>query len=179
MIDAVIEAKEGAERMATPAVGEDIEDNCSRCGDVWHAVMAKVGDRIAKVVCKRCGSKHSYRGDTGVEAANTSSFASSKTAPKARRKTKTAPVAALVAPAFDPSKAPRPYSPRDGYLPGERIVHPSFGVGVVAATPGPGKVDVVFPEGARTLACAKAESTLERPVAASNVPIGDRPPGAK
>jgi hypothetical protein len=166
--------------MATPAVGEDIEDNCSRCGDVWHAVMAKVGDRIAKVVCKRCGSKHSYRGDTGHVVENTSSYASSSTASKTtRRKTKAAAVVVPVAPEFDPSKPPRPYSARDSYLPGERIVHPTFGTGVVASTPGPGKVDVVFPEGARTLACAKAESTLERPVAASNVPIGDRPPGTK
>jgi len=28
---------------------------CGRCGQVWHVVMAKMGDRIAKVVCKRCG----------------------------------------------------------------------------------------------------------------------------
>lgn len=166
--------------MATPAVGEDIEDNCSRCGDVWHAVMAKVGERIAKVVCKRCGSKHSYRGDSGPTVESQSSYASSPTAPKSRtRKTKTAAVVVPVAPDFDPSKPPRPYSARDSYAPGERIVHPSFGTGVVASTPGPGKVDVVFPAGARTLACAKATSTLERPVAASNVPIGDRPPGAK
>jgi hypothetical protein len=50
---------------------------------------------------------------------------------------------------------------------------------VVANSPGPGKVEVVFPEGNRTLACAKAESTLERPVAVSNAPIGDRPPQDK
>ncbi len=39
-----------------------------------------------------------------------------------------------------------------------------------------GKVDVVFPSGSRTLACAKTESTLARPVAVNNAPIGDRPP---
>ena len=32
--------------MATPGVGEDIEDLCTRCGDTWHVVMAKVGDRV-------------------------------------------------------------------------------------------------------------------------------------
>ena len=48
--------------MPTPGVGDDIEDVCSRCGDTWHVVMAKVGDRIAKVVCKRCGGQHGYRG---------------------------------------------------------------------------------------------------------------------
>ena len=34
---------------------------CGRCGQVWHVVMAKMGDRIAKVVCKRCGGHHRYR----------------------------------------------------------------------------------------------------------------------
>src|SRR5437660_1773789 len=47
--------------MATPAVGEDIEALCGRCGQVWHVVMAKMGDRIAKVVCKRCGGHHGRR----------------------------------------------------------------------------------------------------------------------
>ena len=28
----------------TPAVGADIESLCSKCGDVWHVVVAKVGD---------------------------------------------------------------------------------------------------------------------------------------
>ena len=34
---------------------------CGRCGQVWHVVMAKMGDKIAKVVCKRCGGHHRYR----------------------------------------------------------------------------------------------------------------------
>jgi hypothetical protein len=49
----------------------------------------------------------------------------------------------------------------------------------VASSSGPGKVDVVFPSGVRTLACSKVISTLERPTTVSNAPIGDRPPGGK
>jgi ribosomal protein S27AE len=165
--------------MATPGTGEDIEDVCSKCGDVWHVVMAKVGDRIARVVCKRCGSQHAYRSGAS-SAPETSGPAASKKGPSMRRKTtKSAVPEPIAAPAFDPSKAPRPYSPRDSYATAERIVHPTFGTGVVAATPGPGKVDVVFPNGVRTLACAKTESTLERPTTISNAPIGDRPPSPK
>jgi hypothetical protein len=165
--------------MPTPGVGDDIEDVCSRCGDTWHVVMAKVGERIAKVVCKRCGGQHSYRGPDG----SGQSVGSPSTGGKRmmRRRTTKPNLDAVVAPppVFDPDKPPRPYSARDLYAPGERIVHPTFGTGVVAAAPGPGKVDVVFPSGSRTLACAKAESTLARPVAAANVPIGDRPPDGK
>ena len=34
------------------AVGADVEALCSKCGDVWHVVVAKVGDQIVKVHCK-------------------------------------------------------------------------------------------------------------------------------
>jgi hypothetical protein len=163
--------------MATPGTGEDIEDVCSRCGDVWHVVMAKVGDRIARVVCKRCGSQHAYR--SGSSTAETSSSTGKKSLSMRRKPAKSSIPEPVTAPTFDPSKPPRAYSPRDTYLTSERIVHPTFGTGVVAATPGPGKVDVVFPSGVRTLACAKTESTLERPTTVSNAPIGDRPPSPK
>jgi len=49
----------------------------------------------------------------------------------------------------------------------------------VAGSPGAGKVEVIFPSGPRVLACAKAVSTLARPVAVSNQPIADRPPQPK
>ena len=52
----------------------------------------------------------------------------------------------------------------------------SFGTGVVSGSPGPGKIEITFPAGARVLACAKVASTLERPTAAVNVPVADRPP---
>jgi len=160
--------------MATAGVGQDIEDICTRCGDTWHVVVAKVGERVIKVVCKLCGSQHNYRGESS--SGSTAGSSSSWGASRRRRTTKRAVVTPPPAPTFDPSKPPRAYSPQGTYAVGERIVHPSFGTGVVAGTPGPGKVDVVFPAGNRTLACAKAVSTLERHVAAANVPIADRPP---
>jgi hypothetical protein len=163
--------------MATPGVGQDIEDICTRCGDTWHVVMAKVGERVVKVVCKLCGSQHNYRGESNGAAAGSSSSSSSWGGGRRRRTVKRAAPTVPAAPEFDPTKPPRAYSAKGTYLPGERIVHPTFGTGVVAGSPGPGKVDVVFPAGARTLACAKAASTLERPIAVANVPIADRPPG--
>jgi hypothetical protein len=167
--------------MATPGTGEEIEDVCSKCGDVWHVVMAKVGDRIARVVCKRCGSQHAYRSGSSSADSSASPAAGKKGLTMRRKTTKSSVPEPIAAPTFDPSKPPRAYSPRDAYAIAERIVHPTFGTGVVAATPGPGKVDVVFPvpTGVRTLACAKVVSTLERPTTVSNAPIGDRPPSPK
>src|SRR3954465_839966 len=117
--------------MATPGVGQDIEDICTRCGDTWHVVMAKVGERVMKVVCKLCGSQHNYRGENnGAAAGSSTSSGGSWGSARRRRTTKRNVPVVPAAPTFDPSKAPRAYSPQGSYLAGERIVHPSFGTGV-------------------------------------------------
>lgn len=161
--------------MATPAVGEDIEALCGKCGDVWHVVMAKMGERIAKVVCKRCGGHHLYRTSEGAPNVNDTISSSSGKSRVARPRVAAAPAPAPV-PAFDPSKPPRPYAPSDSYHTGDRVSHPKFGVGVVTGAPGQGKVEIAFTTGRRVLATARVASTLERPTMASHVPIGDRPP---
>ena len=165
--------------MSTPGVGEDIEDICTRCGDTWHVVMAKVGERVAKVVCKLCGGQHNYRGDQQPAAAASGGSGSAWGRPRKRRITRSNPITPPSAVVFDPRKPPRAYSPKEGYLPGERVTHSTFGIGVVSGAPGPGKVEVHFPSGMRTLACAKAVSTLERPVAALDVALPDHPPEPK
>lgn len=157
--------------MATPGVGEDIEDICLRCGDTWHVVMAKVGDRVVKVVCKRCGGQHDYRGDYSEEPARPRKKQWGR--PRRRRPRRAAPAPAVAQ--FDPSKPPRSYSPQGSYLPGERLIHVSFGVGVVTSLPGPGKVDVQFPGGVRTLACVKTGPALARPIAVANPALPDCP----
>ena len=159
-----------------PAVGQDIEALCGRCGQVWHVVMAMMGDRIAKVVCKRCGGHHRYRreGDSEEKAAG-GSRDTRRSAPTRRFAKPAASRTPAPMPTFDPNKPPRVYSAKDGYDTGDRVTHPSFGTGVVSGAPAPGRVEIAFPSGSRVLACAKAASTLERPVAVS-VPISDRPP---
>jgi hypothetical protein len=162
--------------MATPGVGQDIEALCGRCGQVWHVVMAKMGDRIAKVVCKRCGGHHRYRDENaGADAPSSPrrpTYGSSRRSSRPRGGQAAAPEA----PPFDPAKPPRSYAARDSYVAGERVAHPTFGVGVVSGSPGAGKVEVVFGSSARVLACAKETSTLARPVAMQGLPLPDRPP---
>src|SRR5215470_14753865 len=50
----------------TAAVGADVEALCSKCGDVWHVVVAKVGEQIVKVQCKQCGGYHRYKSPHGA-----------------------------------------------------------------------------------------------------------------
>ena len=160
----------------TPGVGQDIEALCGKCGQVWHVVMAKMGDKIAKVVCKRCNGQHRYRNENDeiAEAGRPAGAARASTASKSARARKPSPMPAI--PAFDPAKPARPYAGSASYAAGERIAHPSFGIGVVAGSPGAGKVEVIFPSGVRVLAAAKAVSSLARPIATANAPIADRPP---
>src|SRR3954468_9515056 len=107
--------------MATPGVGQDIEDVCSRCGDTWHVVMAKMGDRVIKVVCKLCSVQHNYRGEKNAAPAAASSSSGQLNAAK-RRKTTNRGAAPPPPPTFDPSKPPRAYSIKSNFAIGERIV---------------------------------------------------------
>lgn len=141
-------------------VGADVEALCSKCGDVWHVVVAKVGDQIAKVQCKECGAYHRYRsGDK--PAARSRSTAAPK--PRVTR----APVERFEKPAVaaDLSRAVRRYSALERYAVGDRIDHPVFGQGVVEASPEPGKVTVFFAVGRKVLVQAKEAGAggLERP----------------
>jgi hypothetical protein len=160
------------------SVGQDIEALCGRCGTGWHVVMAMMGDRIAKVVCKRCGGHHRFRTDNEVtEAANDTTARGQRRMTPSRRFARRSTPEPAPMPPFDPNKPARVYAAKDGYDAGERVSHPTFGTGVVTGAPAPGRVEVAFPGGPRVLACAKTASTLARPVAVV-VPISDRPPDA-
>lgn len=151
----------------TAAVGADIESLCRKCGDVWHVVVAKVGDDIAKVQCKECGSLHKHRppGAPAKKAAVTrrrsgggGSSATTTAAKKSARAAEPPRFEATIEP--DLSKPIRPYSIRETFAAGERIDHPKFGIGIVETGAGSGKIQVFFPDGRRVLAQAKEEPRL-------------------
>src|SRR6201986_2177494 len=109
------------------AVGADVEALCSKCGDVWHVVVAKVGQQIVKVQCKQCGGYHRYKSPHGAPAekklpvtarkAKEPGDASTAAAPKASRD----PVERFEKPAVaaDLSKAVRPYRATEKFAVGE------------------------------------------------------------
>lgn len=129
---------------------------------MWHVVVAKVGEQIAKVQCKQCGGYHRYRSPHGAPAA--------KKMPAATRPPKEpkAPVERFERPsvAADLTKPSRTYRASELFEIGDRIDHPSFGQGVVELAE-PGKITVFFATGRRVLVQAKAGAAgstgLERP----------------
>jgi len=134
-----------------PEVGADVESVCKKCGDVWHVIVAKVEDKIAKVQCKECNATHRYKPKTAAK----------KKKPAAKRKTakKTEPPAEVPLVEPDPSRPVKSYLASGTYERADQVNHPTFGVGVVEEVLH-GKVQVWFPDGRKVLASAKPESLL-------------------
>ena len=153
----------------TAAVGADVEALCSKCGDVWHVVVAKVGEQIVKVQCKECRKEHRYKSPHGAPAAmkQAQSISNPRPARMPAPKTQKAPVERFEKPAVraDLAKPVRSYRASDRYEIGERVEHPNFGQGVVEVSE-LGKVTVFFGTGRRVLVQAKEAvggSGLSRP----------------
>jgi hypothetical protein len=147
--------------MGVIVAGQDVFAVCGKCGDTWHVIVALDAGRVSKVQCKQCMGYHRYRAPAGEERVDADARK-----PKTRRTvaSKPAKVGTKAAtngrtrrrdePIVDPdlSLPVRRYKMTDTYEPGERIEHPKFGEGVVETSPGPGKVQVFFEDGRRTLA---------------------------
>ncbi len=137
-------------------VGKDIFSVCGKCGDTWHVIVAMNEAQVSKVQCKQCSGYHRYRAPAGEANVNRRSSATSRraAASKAKNAASRRTSAVVTAPQVEPdlSRPVRTYTMRDTYEPGERIEHPKFGRGVVESTSSPGKIDVFFQDGRRTLA---------------------------
>ncbi len=160
-------------------VGADVASICSKCGDVWHVVVAKVGDKIAKVQCKQCSGYHRYKSPLAATADQ--KLPATNRAPREAAAARQSPVERIEKPAVeaDLSKPARPYRASEKFEVGERVDHPSFGQGIVELSE-PGKVTVFFGTGRRLLAQAKeavapkAELSKPKPFDHSNT-AGSKP----
>lgn len=128
-------------------VGSDLEAVCRKCGEVWHVVIAKIDGRIVKVECKQCGARHAYRPVPGAGAAPATRRAARRGASSSRTRSRAKPPIV----AADPSRPPRPFRTTETYQAGDRVVHATFGEGVVQAVTGTTKIEVLFEVGPKTL----------------------------
>lgn len=136
----------------TGQVGSEISAICGKCGDIWHIVIALDKGRIAQVQCGECGVRHRYRPSGGATAGGSPRRRSvAGTCSPRSRKSDTKPVVEA-----DPSRPSRTFSTSDTYQAGDRLVHPTFGAGVVQATQGATKVSVLFEAGTKLLVQGKA-----------------------
>ena len=136
-------------------VGADIESICRKCGDVWHVVVAKVGDQIAKVQCKQCGSLHRHNPPGGAPLQRISRAARTRRSSSTRPRGVPASKKPLVE--VDADRPLRPYAMNESYSVGDRVLHQMFGEGVVELLTGPHKVQVFFTTGRKILAHDRGE----------------------
>jgi len=163
------------------AVGADVEALCSKCGDVWHVVVAKVGVQIVKVQCKQCGGYHRYKSPHG---ATKEAKMPSATRPAKEPRAPKAPVERFEKPAVaaDLSRSVKTYRASEKFEVGDRVEHPSFGQGVVEVSE-PGKVTLFFATGRRVLVQSKDGAvgggglSRPKPFDHSRPPAGGKPVG--
>jgi hypothetical protein len=151
-----------------PKTGGEIDSYCTKCRlDLTHRIIAMVGDTVRKVECKTCGSHHLYRRPKSEREAapvkRSSPVEEKRAAPSSRASGGERLTAAQKAEreqlhawehaiAGQPASAFRSYRTTLTLGSGELIRHPKFGDGVVARVIDRGKVEILFKDGAKTMA---------------------------
>ncbi len=122
-----------------------------------HTIEAIAGGKITRVHCNTCRSQHAYRNrppGTAAAAGGATRSSAVRRTTRTTRANKAAPQAddypALIH-GRDASQA-RPYRLSEHFAPKDLIAHPTFGLGVVLSSKDGSKIDVLFPDGPKTLA---------------------------
>lgn len=132
-----------------PKVGGDVLAYCSKCqGEFSHVVVSMVDKKPARVMCKMCKGNHNFKriGDTKAKSAtrNTTSAAP-------RKKVVLAQDFWQEQMDLQKGKPMKPYSPKQVFLKGEVINHPSFGIGIIEEVRIDKKIVVIFRSGEKIL----------------------------
>ncbi len=143
-----------ADPLYDPArVGGDVLSWCTKCKmDLAHVVIAMVGPRPAKVICKTCKSTHNFKPAQGDPMFARLTSASKKPRAAAAPKTYMRAADYWEKKMGEKKAAPMlPYDVKQKFGVGDVIRHNQFGVGIVEEVKNGGKIVVIFREGERTL----------------------------
>src|SRR5512137_1363661 len=125
-------------------VGGEVDAFCTRCQLLLaHTVIAMVGTVPVKVECNTCRNLHRYRG------------ASTATRRPAARTTRGGLTLSFDQMLATHTTAPKRYASTGLFATGDVIDHSSFGRGFVSGLKDPGKVEVTFRTGVKTLVHGK------------------------
>jgi len=143
------------------AAGDTVDSQCTRCKALLnHTVVAMVAGQVVRVKCNTCGSEHNHRPvkEPKAVAAVAKGGKVEKVAKTPRPRAAKAPAVSdqdiweeLIRP-HDPDLAV-PYSMEGKYRVNSLVTHPTFGIGLIAASQ-TGKVEVVFKTGRKLLRSA-------------------------
>lgn len=123
------------------AVGGEISSMCTKCKQsVAHTIAVRVGERIAKVLCRTCGSLHRYISPHAPLTA-------------ARKRSKKVTPEEVWGKMVDLVSLQKkiPYTFSGNFKENDLIDHTTFGVGVVTNLLSGDKIQVIFKEGEKIL----------------------------
>lgn len=121
-------------------VGGEVDAFCTRCQLLLaHTVIAMVGAVPVKVECNTCRNVHRFRG------------ASTSVKRPAARTPRGGPSMSFEQMLAAYTAAPRQYASTGLFSTGDVVDHASFGRGFVSGMKDPGKVEVTFRSGVKTL----------------------------
>jgi hypothetical protein len=110
-----------------------------------HTIEAVVNGRVTRVHCNTCNGQHAYRArPPGSGSARAPRSGAARPAPKPERDY------ATLLRSRDPGTA-RGYATTERFKENELIKHPTFGLGLVTALKDANKIEVLFPDGSKTL----------------------------
>jgi len=125
-------------------VGGEVDAFCARCQLLLaHTVIAMVGTVPIKVECNTCRNVHKYRG------------ASTAVKRPGLRTTRGGPTLSFDQLLATHSTQPRQYATSGLFATGDVVDHATFGRGFVSGVKDPGKVEVTFRNGVKTLVHGK------------------------
>ena len=138
----------------TAKIGDMIDSQCGRCHDSTpHKVLTlDAKGRAQRCECEVCHGKHLWRKPRGKEDPDRKRLSSEERATLAAEK-----AAADAQAAFDvvwaqtDGQEPTAYNIRATFEHGQRVTHKKFGDGVVVEVIPPGRVEVRFSDGVRSL----------------------------
>lgn len=125
--------------------------------DLGHTIMAMVGGAPARVVCRTCKSEHNYKAKRGVSEPGGAetvrrTVAGGTRAPREKTVEKTVPVEVEWLKQLNASTQPkREYAADQAFKAGDRILHPTFGEGIVQKLIYPNKIEILFRMDIKTL----------------------------
>jgi hypothetical protein len=125
-------------------VGGEVDAFCTKCQLLLaHTVIAMIGAVPVKVECNTCRNVHRFRG------------ASTAAKSPAARTVKRAPAVSFDEMLASQTGEPRRYAPTILLAAGDVLDHATFGRGFVSGLKPPGKVEVTFRTGVKTLVHGK------------------------
>jgi hypothetical protein len=125
-------------------VGGEVDAFCTRCQLLLaHTVIAMVGAVPVKVECNTCRNVHRFRG------------ASTAAKRPATRIPRGGPKVSFEEMLAGQAGEPRRYAPTVVFATGDVLDHATFGRGFVSGVKDPGKVEVTFRAGVKTLVHGK------------------------